>query len=485
MNSLVGLIYGFRIADFLDIVFISVLIYLLLIWIKEAASRYVLIGISILGAVYVFSRLFHLYLTSFILQAFFAVLFLALIVIFQEDLRRFFEQIAVWGIRSRRGSMILSSQDADILIQATVSLAQKRIGALMVIQGEEPLDRHIKGGFELKGKISEALLESLFDPHSVGHDGAVVIDREKIIKFGCHLPLSTDFKKIGNLGTRHSAALGLSERSDAFCIVISEERGSISVAQEGRLETVVDVEQLTFLLERFYQRRSVHQTPKVWKKRIVENLPEKIVALFLACGLWFAFGHPETIRRDFVLPVEYRNLDPSWSIEGEKLKEVTVTFSGPELSFDSLDRRNLKMSLDMSQIQEGSQRMDLKKEMVQHPSNLSVVEIEPDKFYFEAHQMISLTLPIKVQTTGKLPSQLVKTDIQVAPSSVEVIGPSYLQGKVEILTQPIDLTNIRDTITLTPQLLLPSKVHLVDDKPPKVVVTILIEEKANIKEKKS
>ncbi len=475
MNFLLELVHGLRIADLLDITFISILIYLLLTWLRGMASRYVVLGIGFLGLVYVFSRLFHLYLTSFILQAFFAVFLFAMIVIFQEDLRRFFERIAIWRVKSRERDLVSSNQEADILIRAAVSLAQKRIGTLMVVQGEEPLDRHLKGGIFLKGRISEALLESIFDPHSAGHDGAVVINRGKVVKFGCHLPLSTDFAKIGNLGTRHSAALGLSECSDALCIVISEEQGSISLAHEGRLKRVSEVNQLKALIEKFYQKRSSPKSPKAWKERILEHLPEKAIALFFACGLWFVFGHTETIRRDFSLPIEYRNLSPDWVIEGEKPKDVAVTFSGPEWSFNRLDPGTLKLSLDMSQIQEGKQVIVLKKEIVKYPSALSVVKIEPERFYIEAYQLIPLTLPIKVQTKGTLPPGLAITDIKVIPPSVEVIGPRYLQGKAEILTKPIDLGSINDTTTLIPHLLLPSKVHLVKDKPSQVEIAILIE----------
>ena len=105
---------------------------------------------------------------------------------------------------------------------------------MIVLQGNDPLERHINGGTNLDGIVSEPLLESLFDPHSIGHDGAVIIDGNRVTKFGCHLPLSMNTSKYENIGLRHTAALGLAERSDAICIVVSEERGTISLAYHGK-----------------------------------------------------------------------------------------------------------------------------------------------------------------------------------------------------------------------------------------------------------
>ena len=114
-------------------------------------------------------------------------------------------------------------------------MAKKRIGALIVLQGNDPLERHINGGTSLDGLVSEPLLESLFDPHSIGHDGAVIINGNRIAKFGCHLPLSINTSKYGNIGLRHTAALGLAERSDAICVVVSEEKGTISTGLSGNI----------------------------------------------------------------------------------------------------------------------------------------------------------------------------------------------------------------------------------------------------------
>ncbi|MEQ8151854.1 MAG: diadenylate cyclase, partial [Smithellaceae bacterium] len=236
IDTMPTLIKNVRIQDILDIVIITLMIFGLLTWFKTRASRFVLIGIIFSGGVYVAARFFQLYLTTLVLQGFFAILLFVLVVIFQEDLRGFFERLAMLGnIHKKLQPLSAWEETANIIAESVVNLAKKNIGALIVLQGDDPLDRHINGGNTLDGIVSEPLLASIFDPSSAGHDGAVIIRDDRIALFGCHLPLSMNTAKYGNLGLRHTAALGMAERSDALCIVVSEERGTISLAQQEEL----------------------------------------------------------------------------------------------------------------------------------------------------------------------------------------------------------------------------------------------------------
>jgi diadenylate cyclase len=478
VNYLIDVAHNFRVADFFDIAIISILAYAVLIWFRRTASRFVLIGISILGLVYILARVFDLYLTVFVFQGFFAVLVIVLIIIFQEDIRLFFERLASWrGIRKRWPS-VSSREHIDVLTQTVTDLAHKRFGALIVLTGADHLERHLKGGTLLEGRVSEALLESLFDPHSVGHDGAAVIADDRVVNFGCRLPLSLSTRKIGNLGLRHTAALGLAERSDAFVIVVSEERGTITVAREGRLRKLDNIDQLRTALEHFYQQREPRARKKSWFRRWGKNYLEKAVAVFFACGLWLAFGYQaESIRRGFAVPIEYRNLPPDWFIEEPRSKEATVTYMGPGQAFELLDPKTLKIVLDMSKVQEGKQELVLKPDQVRHPSNLSVVGIEPSKIELKTHKMVPLDAPIKVQTSGKLPPGLALRRIVFNPKSIQVITPPHRKKRAEILTEPINLQDITATVTLSPKLVLPPDMRFVNDKPPPVQVTIEVEQR--------
>jgi diadenylate cyclase len=473
---LLQLIQNIRISDLFDIAIITILSYVILVWFKKTASRFVLIGIVILAIIYAMARIFHLYLTEYVLQGFFAILIIALIVIFQEDLRRFFERLATWKIVRKIPIGTSPHHDAALISRAIAKIIQKRRGALIVLKGDDLLDRHLRGGLALEGKLSEAILESIFDPHSIGHDGAVLIENSRIAKFGCHLPLSVNIGKFGDLGLRHTAALGLSERCDAICIVVSEENGTVAIAREGTLSTLLNPGDLTEILEQFFHRRVPGGKKGAWLRWISANSWEKAIAIILACGLWFAFGYQtESIRRDYVIPIAYRNLSADWIIEEQKPKEAAVTLMGSEQAFGLLNEDSLKIVLDMTGIKEGEQQLLIGTESLQHPSNMTVVDIKPTKIGFVAHRLIRIDVPIEVKTSGTLSKGLKLQQINVTPATIQVITFMKDIKNLKIVTEPINLNDISETTILTPQIIFPPEVQFVNGKRPSVEVTIKIE----------
>jgi len=473
-NALI-ILQNFRIQDVFDIAIISIMISALLIWFKDRASRFVFIGITLLGVVYLLARFFQLYLTTIVLQAFFAILLFVLVVIFQEDLRRFFERLALLG-RFRKKTLVVTAfnESAEIIAQTAADLARKGIGALIVIQGEEPLDRHLTGGNDLDGLLSQSLLESIFDPHSIGHDGAVVIDGNRVIRFGCHLPLSANAVRHGSLGLRHTAALGLSERSDALCIVVSEERGSISLAKGERIGEIANASALRIELEAFFAKRMPMSTPRPILRWLKQNPREKLIAVALACLLWIAFGYQrETIRRDFAVPIQYLNAPVEWVLEEPKMTEVRVMLMGTGQAFQLLHTESLKISVDLKQLRPGTQEIKLTPEMVKTPSNLSVAGISPERIKIVASRLLPLTVPIEVLTENKPPQGFVVQSIRVTPSEVKVLIPRRLRGKrIRVMTEPIDLSLLDVQKIFAPGLRYPSDVQFAGGKTPTVRVVI-------------
>jgi diadenylate cyclase len=475
-SYLLQLIQNIRISDLFDIAIITILSYIILAWFKKTASRFVLIGIVILAMIYAMARIFHLYLTEYVLQGFFAILIIALIVIFQEDLRRFFERLATWRFVRKIPLGTSPHLDAEVISRAVEKMIKKRHGALIVLRGDDLLDRHLRGGFLLEGKLSGTILESIFDPHSTGHDGAVVVENGVIAKFGCHLPLSVNIAELGNLGLRHTAALGLSERCDAICIVVSEENGTVAIARDGTLSTLLNPADLAALLVQFFHRRVPAGKKGAWVRWISENSWEKATALILACGLWFAFGYQtESIRRDYVIPIVYKNLTADWIIEEQKPKEATTTLMGSKQAFDLLNEDSLKIVLDMTAVKEGKQQVLIGTESLQHPSNVTVVDINPRKIGFVARRLVRIDAPIEVRTKGALPEGLNLKNIDIAPASIQVITLSKNIKNLKIVTEPINLEEISETTKLTPRLIIPEEVQSVNGRQPSVEVTIEIE----------
>ncbi|MCL2670186.1 MAG: diadenylate cyclase [Syntrophaceae bacterium] len=478
IESVLAIVKTIRIQDVFDIAIISIMISVGLIWFKDRGSRFVFVGITLLGAVYFLSRFFQLYLTAMVLQGFFAILLFVLIVIFQEDLRSFFERIALLGqIRGKTFDQAVSNESAEIIAQATAELSHKKAGALIVLQGEAPLDRHLAGGQKLEGLLSQPLLESIFDPHSPGHDGAVLIDGNRLMRFGCHLPLSVSAaRRYANLGLRHTAALGLSERCDALCIVVSEERGTISLGKGERIMTIANASALRVELEAFFARRMPppEATPSMgWLKK---NIREKVIALILACILWGAFGYQrETVQREFIVPIQYLNVPVEWVMEEPKTADARVVFSGPSQAFQLLSTDSIKLTLDLTQLQPGAQEIPLTPEMVKAPSNLSVERIQPERIKVVTSRLLSQTVRIEVLTENNPPKGLAVQSIEILPAEANILIPPQLKGKrIRVLTEPIDLSLLDVQQVFTPNLRYPSGVQFTGGKTPLVRVVIKI-----------
>jgi diadenylate cyclase len=273
--------------DVIDIAFVTLLLYTAIVWFKRTRAALVILGFFILGAMSILAWLLEMKLTAWLFQGFFAVLLIIIVVVFQVELRQIFERLAIWSLRRGR-DLATPSRTVDIIVQTLVDLARDRIGALIVIPGRDAVGRVVAGGIVLNGTLSEPLLKSLFDPHSPGHDGAVIIEGNKIKSFAVHLPLSRDFSQLARVGTRHSAALGLAELSDALCLVVSEERGQVSYAKNGTLTQVHNLQKLAPLLEELIQEKKI----PLKRKQLVINFfrkhwVEKTVSLLLALGLWY------------------------------------------------------------------------------------------------------------------------------------------------------------------------------------------------------
>ena len=370
--------FNIGVADVIDILVVTVLLYTATAWLRQTRAAFVIRGIFILAAVYIVARYLDLQLTAWLFQGFFAIFLIIIVVIFQEELRQIYERIAVWSLATKPPRP-LRSDAVDILIGTLADLAKEKIGALVVVEGHDPIDRHIMGGIELGGKISEPLLKSVFDPHSPGHDGAVIIENDRISRFAAHLPLSNNFQQLINVGTRHSAALGLTELSDALCIAVSEERGTISFARNGRLRQVDNIQELGLLLRRFLQEKYPSSERRTFSLALVrENWVVKLVTFSLAVGLWYVLiPGSSTVEVTYKLPVQVQNLPADYHVEEVMPSQVNATFTGPRRAFYFFDPGKLKVTVDLSATDTGRKVLRLTEQNVQHPQDLTLQQLDP------------------------------------------------------------------------------------------------------------
>ncbi|MGK7368940.1 MAG: diadenylate cyclase, partial [Candidatus Halalkalibacterium sp. M3_1C_030] len=291
LNSLHDFLINVRIADIIDVALISVFFYLILNWLRQSTSRQSIIGITSLFGLYVLARLTEMYLTELLIEALFAVILIGIVVVFQSDIRRLFERIGSWSIFWKNSHNPFDNRTTNIITEAVAKMAEKKTGALVVLKGKESIDRHIHGGITLNGKVSIPLLHSIFNPKAPGHDGAVLLEGEHITRFGAHLPLSTKLDKISGGGTRHAAALGLAEQCDALVVVVSEERGTISIAKNGTIRELESANRLKGILDEHWKTQLEGEESAFknwWRSR---DLGTAIASVALAGIFWFAFAY--------------------------------------------------------------------------------------------------------------------------------------------------------------------------------------------------
>jgi uncharacterized protein (TIGR00159 family) len=231
-----------------DVVIVSFLIYQILLLIRGTRAVQVLLGLVFLFGTFILSERLGLMTLHWILNNFLSSLVLVVIILFQQDIRRGLARFGKTPFFSRGGAIEEIGHIEDI-VKACVSLCSRRIGGLIVLEREIGLNEYLEIGTALDAKVSREVIVSIFQPTSPLHDGAIIIQRGRITAAGCFLPLSGSPDVDRDLGTRHRAAIGLTEETDAVVIVISEEGGSISLVTGGKITRDLDANSLRQILQ--------------------------------------------------------------------------------------------------------------------------------------------------------------------------------------------------------------------------------------------
>ena len=226
-------------TDYLDILLVAFLIYRLLPLIRTPNTMRVAKAVVVVMVILGLAEVLHLYAMSFILNQFLSIGLIALVVLFQPELRRMLDHLGSVQLRGLLGG-VKPVAEMDMVISQTVAacdcMSREKVGALIVFAREARLDDFIKTGTIIDGQVSEQLIRNIFFPKAALHDGAMIIREGRATAAGCVLPLSQSDRLSADLGTRHRAGVGMSESSDAIVIIVSEETGTISVAEGGMLK---------------------------------------------------------------------------------------------------------------------------------------------------------------------------------------------------------------------------------------------------------
>lgn len=385
---------NFATHHLVDIFIITFLIYVVIRFLQETHSISIIIGIFILIILYGFSLVFDLALTSFIFRYFTGGILIVLAIIFQRELRRFFSLVGFFGFAKKFRP--LTDEVLEMVVNSVFKLARKKSGAIIVFPGRESINRYLEGGHKLNGSVSESLILSIFDKNSPGHDGAMVIENNRIFKFAIHLPLSEQIERFKNLGLRHRAGVGLSERSDTLVIIVSEERGIVSLAQGGNLIQIQDEKELRRRLINFYKEKFPKRKISDILSWATKNIIVLAISFILASVAFVMFNSKFAIvQRNYVVPIEFKNVPSTFIVNQVIPQESFLTLQGRSSDFETLQPQNLRIRVDIGSINEvGWRLMAIGQKNVEIPLGLTTVKIEPAS--------------IRIQLTEKPPPEKTK-----------------------------------------------------------------------------
>lgn len=381
----ITIIPNLRFQDLLDVAFLTVVSYHLYLWFRGTKAFKALIGLIVLGVIFTVARTWGLFLTTWVFQIFWQVLVLLLIILFQSEIRQVLEKfnpLKALGFKrvSDSGEWISS------FAKGIFTLASRKIGAIVIIERTDRVDEHITGGRNLNAFPDKDILLSIFQKESPIHDGAIVVVNGQIQMVSCYLPLSSADRIPENWGTRHRAAIGLTEACDAWTVMVSEESGDVLVSRKGEIVHVKNSEALSgFVKEALMPVTPSKEPARERVKRLFTNKWKlKIGSFAMVCLLWIMLTGQQDYNSSISLPVETINLPEKIQIVSPVKPEVKVDFSGMRKDISSLSIKNVRIELDLSAAREGKNTFSITRDQILLPNDrVQIINIAPTRMEFE------------------------------------------------------------------------------------------------------
>lgn len=480
MKSFIDFLSSIRWQDIVDIIFNSYILFRLYVLFHGTHAFRILVGIAFLWILQEVAASLGLILTSWVLQGVTAAAAIIIIVVFRNEIRSALQmqnlRTFLWGAPHRE-----QTTPVDVITESVYQMGKKRIGALIVFPGKEDLTEVVHGGIRWDGMVSQEMIMSVFWPKNPVHDGAVIIQDNRIMEVGVLLPLSQRQDLPTFYGTRHRAAAGLAERTDALVLVVSEERGRVSIAKDNWIKPVVQPEELSQVLK-------THLNISEKSIRIQERKRERLRLAFagvlcfaVIAGVWFGF----TRNRDTIIavsvPVEYVGRPSNLEILDTSVNQVHLQLSGPSALLKSLRPDQVEVRLDLSRGLEGQNSFPLTSENINLPPGVFLNKVEPALVEVTLDAPIVKEIPVQVNWVGKLPEDRTIREVKVMPHTIQVIGGSKILEKIStIYTTPVRLDSLSKAGSISvPLMLTPPSLKLDAGSRDRVTVEYMMGERIN------
>jgi uncharacterized protein (TIGR00159 family) len=373
--------------DIVDILFLTIVAYQLYVWFRESRALRVIIGLVALGGIYSIAKFWGLFLTTWVFQILWQVLLILLLILFQTEIRQVLEKVSPMRyLRSRR--RVFQKTFAKELSQTLFEMAADRTGALIVLARNDNPSEFVRAGQTIMALPESALIKSIFNRSAPAHDGAVVIAQDRITQMGCILPLSEDEDLPEKYGTRHRAALGLSEVTDAICLVVSEERSEVATVVEGKIVTWQDPGALAGNLREIIAGPEIRvPTLKGFLKGIfIENWRTKLSALALVTIAWLVLASQQEAELTITTPVQHTNVPSHLMLGQGSTPTVDLTLSGRRNTIRTLKDQDVQVSFDLSAITLGRHLIKVSAKNIILPFAVKIDRVAPQKIMVNLRQ---------------------------------------------------------------------------------------------------
>lgn len=449
-------------VDVLDLLLVTAAIYILLLLLRRSQAAFVLRAVLVLAGIFLLANLL-LPLPTFgiILTVAALAMLITIPIVLQPELRRWLERFGRRIGFSFGGQESVAGQVITEVTHAVESLSESKTGALIVLEGAVPLTEIIDTGIRVDGQVSAELLQTIFFDKTPLHDGAAVIREDEIVAAGCVLPLSDQvLHGWRRLGTRHRAAVGLSEVSDALTIVVSEEIGSVSIALDGRLQQDLDRSQLYQALRDYYTRGIEASREDTWRfwhnwrfprpRELFSDLVYLFLAFLLALAATTAVrasSDPVIQGRQEGVPLRVEGLPADTTLTAPLPRTVVVEYEAPSSQLPSIGITTFQASVSLADLTDEVTRVPV--DVTTTASRVNVLGAIPDELDVSVAAVITKTMPVTVRVDD---AETLSTAYEIGgeasanPEEVMVSGPEPSMNAVVTVGTNISVENATSTV---------------------------------------
>lgn len=465
-----------RWQDIIDILVVSYFIFRLYVLFRGTYVFRVIIGIGFLWIFQSIAAYLGLIVTTWAMQGIIAFTAIIIIIVFRNEIKNVLQTkdltSILWSVSHKA-----YQTSVEIITQSVYELANRKIGALMVIPAKDDLQEVVQSGLQWRGVLSKEMLLSIFWPDNPAHDGAAIIRGDKVMEVGAILPLSRRTDLPSSYGTRHRAALGLSEKTDSLVIVVSEETGHVIAVKHGKITPINTNIELESLLQR-HTGIAVAEKGVKERQRLQLGLAALLIFMFVT-GIWFSFSKGLETLISIDVPVEYMNRNPGTELLDSSISTVNLNLSGAGPLIKSIKPDQVKVRIDLAKAVIGLNSFTVTQENITLPPGITLKKVEPNVIDVILDVPVKKELPIQVDWTGKLPPRLILESIRLEPSRITVVGGSKILERIStVYTEKVALDTLKESGQMVTKLALTPASLKVESGRDKVTLSYRIRKRA-------